>query len=69
MKKEYGSEKGEKVFYASKNKGTITGVEGKKAEMAKKLPSKPQLSQRDQYAKAMYGATKKGGSSGVGVGY
>lgn len=27
MKKEYGSKKGEKVFYASKNKGTISGVE------------------------------------------
>lgn len=26
MKKEYGKEKGESVFYASKNKGTITGV-------------------------------------------
>jgi hypothetical protein len=27
MQKEYGSEKGTSVFYASKNKGTITGVE------------------------------------------
>ena len=27
MKKEYGSKKGENVFYASKNKGTIKGVE------------------------------------------
>lgn len=27
MEKEYGDEKGEKVFYASKNKGTIKGVE------------------------------------------
>lgn len=26
MKKEYGEEKGEKVFYASENKGTIKGV-------------------------------------------
>ena len=30
MKKEYGSEKGEKVFYASRNKGTIKGVDKKK---------------------------------------
>lgn len=30
MKKEYGKKKGEKVFYASKNKGTIKGVEKKK---------------------------------------
>lgn len=29
---------------------------------------KPQLSQRDAYAKAMYGATKRGGSNGIGVG-
>jgi hypothetical protein len=28
MKKEYGGEKGEEVFYASKNKGTISGVDG-----------------------------------------
>ena len=27
MKKEYGPKKGEKVFYASRNKGTISGVE------------------------------------------
>ncbi len=30
MKKEYGSKRGEKVFYASKNKGTIKGVEKRK---------------------------------------
>lgn len=31
MKKEYGEKKGEKVFYASANKGTIKGVvKGKK---------------------------------------
>ena len=27
MKKEYGEEKGEKVFYASRNKGIINGVD------------------------------------------
>ena len=27
MKKQYGKKKGEEVFYASKNKGTIKGVE------------------------------------------
>ena len=27
MEKEYGPEKGEKVFYASKNAGTISGVD------------------------------------------
>lgn len=29
MSKEYGTEKGEQIFYASKNKGTIKGVERK----------------------------------------
>ena len=29
-KEQYGSEKGEEVFYASANKGTITGVHPKK---------------------------------------
>ena len=32
MEKEYGKEKGEKVFYASRNKGTIKGVEKAKAK-------------------------------------
>jgi hypothetical protein len=27
MQKQYGSKKGESVFYASKNKGTISGVD------------------------------------------
>jgi hypothetical protein len=27
MKEQYGSKKGEQVFYASKNKGNITGVD------------------------------------------
>ena len=30
MKKQYGSKKGESVFYASANKGTITSVEKRK---------------------------------------
>lgn len=30
MKKEYGSKKGKSVFYATKNKGKIKGVEKKK---------------------------------------
>ena len=28
MEEQYGGKKGEEVFYASKNKGTITGVDG-----------------------------------------
>lgn len=30
MKKKYGSSKGERVFYATKNKGKIKGVERRK---------------------------------------
>ena len=30
MEKQYGKKRGEQVFYASKNKGTIKGVEKKK---------------------------------------
>lgn len=36
MKEEYGEEKGEQVFYASKNKGTIKGVEKKSGGKKKK---------------------------------
>ena len=31
MRKEYGEERGERVFYASENKGTIKGVTKKAA--------------------------------------
>jgi len=31
MKKQYGTEKGKQVFYASQQKGTITGTHEKKA--------------------------------------
>lgn len=37
MDKEYGKKKGKQVFYASRNKGTISGVERKKRDMAKKM--------------------------------
>jgi 8-oxo-dGTP pyrophosphatase MutT (NUDIX family) len=36
MKKQYGPEKGEQVFYASKNKGNIKGVDGGTSEGAKR---------------------------------
>lgn len=36
MKEEYGSKKGEEVFYASKNKGKIKDVEGKSSKSKKK---------------------------------
>ena len=33
MKKEYGKKRGESVFYASRNKGTIKGVDFKRRKM------------------------------------
>jgi hypothetical protein len=32
MKKQYGAEKGKQVFYASQNKGTITGTHKMKSK-------------------------------------
>ena len=32
MTKEYGPKKGQRVFYASRNKGTIKGVDRKKGD-------------------------------------
>lgn len=34
MEAEYGAEKGEQVFYASRNAGTISGVDGQGPSMA-----------------------------------
>lgn len=36
MKKEYGEERGERVFYASKNKGTIKGVDNGRTRMTRR---------------------------------
>jgi len=36
MDKEYGEKKGKEVFYASRNKGTIKGVEKAKSKVLKK---------------------------------
>jgi hypothetical protein len=38
MKREYGSQKGKQVFYASRNKGTIGGVERHGIERGVKPP-------------------------------
>ncbi len=35
MKESYGSDKGKQVFYASKNKGSVKGVDKKYGGMAK----------------------------------
>lgn len=40
MKKEYGEDKGEQVFYASKNAGKIKGVEGRSAHQLKAIKDK-----------------------------
>ena len=37
MEREYGEKKGESVFYASKNKGRIKGVEGKRHKAISKV--------------------------------
>lgn len=36
MKKTYGKKKGEKVFYASQNKGTVTGTHKKRKAKKKR---------------------------------
>ena len=40
MKKHYGSDKGESVFYAAKNKGTIQGVDKKLLALKQKVAGK-----------------------------
>jgi hypothetical protein len=40
MQEQYGAEKGERVFYASKNAGKITGVEDKARRKAVKSMAK-----------------------------
>ena len=39
MKKEFGGKKGERVFYASANKGTIKGVE--RRSLSGRMPQRP----------------------------
>ena len=39
MQKEYGADKGERVFYASENKGTIKGVAEKPITNTSKSPT------------------------------
>ena len=47
MKNQYGSEKGESVFYASANKGTITGIEKRtKANKGGLLSGFPKLARK-----------------------
>lgn len=52
MKKQYGDEKGEQVFYASQKKGAITGThKGKKHNPHKKLEKKVQKKLDKMYGK------------------
>ena len=45
MKKEYGAKKGERVFYASKNKGKISGVD--KGKHSKKKSGINKMAEKD----------------------
>ena len=40
MKRQYGGKKGESVFYASRNKGTITGVDPESKPKKKSLKNR-----------------------------
>ena len=49
MRKQYGKKRGEQVFYASKNKGTIKGVEKRKQGVKmQKLDKIKQVAVQDQ---------------------
>lgn len=43
MQRQYGAKKGKQVFYASKNKGTISGVEGSGSQRHSKLGKRPKM--------------------------
>jgi hypothetical protein len=53
MKKEYGEKKGEQVLYASKNAGTITGIDHT-AELEKSLPAVVSAAQCKADAKRLW---------------
>ncbi len=50
MTKEYGAKKGEEVLYASKNAGTITGIDKDCMDAASRLASGAHISGRDRKA-------------------
>ena len=51
MQDEYGADNGESVFYASKNKGTIRGVEksGRSGKKQNAMGSSPRISKKGGY--------------------
>lgn len=53
MKKEYGSEHGERVFYASKNAGVISGVDSDEVDCAMGDSQKPYISLIDGWWEAL----------------
>lgn len=50
MKKQYGSEKGKKVFYASINKGTVKGAEHKSSHKSHRPPKKTSRGKKIYYS-------------------
>lgn len=48
MTKQYGAKKGEEVFYASRNKGTITGVDAERKAQDARLARGEYVSGRDR---------------------
>lgn len=64
MQEEYGPEKGERVFYAARNKGTIAGVDAITREGKKIVPSRP--APRDACHQTSYmDAVRRGDSAGM----
>ena len=66
MKAQYGSKEGEKVFYASKNKGTIKGVEDETQMNWQNKLYESLTESRARYG-AMVGYSGGGGSNKPGV--
>jgi hypothetical protein len=56
MKGQYGAEKGERVFYASKNKGVISGVdkERKKKKHNDYMRNRRAMPERRNYGRQQY---------------
>ena len=61
MKKQYGDEKGEQVFYASKNAGKITGVDEVDAPWGRLLEEEVERGYHGQFATKGEGKEKEKG--------
>lgn len=61
MEREYGKKRGESVFYASRNKGTITGVDGAKDELRRAIAAgKAEAEHQKQAQRLLSGAHVSG---------